>query len=116
MTLSLPYRGTAQRLGGRGLRRDAHAGLAMAPCQKLFQAQGRFPRERLCQLKSKAKFGPSPSGRAGQSLCLRQRRPPVGAAAAGPAPEGRGWPEGTSSSWGQRDGSGAQPGHRDTGT
>ncbi|XP_032911338.1 platelet-activating factor acetylhydrolase isoform X1 [Catharus ustulatus] len=116
MTLSLPYRGTAQRLGGRGLRRDAQALLGMAPCQKhVFQAQERFPPERLSQLKSKAKFGPSPSGRAGQSLCLRRRRPPVGAGAARPAPEGRGWPEGTASSRGQRDGSGAHPGHRTTG-
>ncbi|XP_023780047.1 platelet-activating factor acetylhydrolase isoform X2 [Cyanistes caeruleus] len=117
MTLSLPYRGTAQHLGGRGLRWDAQALLAMAPCQKLaFQAQGRFLPRRLSQLETKAKFGPSPSGRARQSLCLRQRRPPVGAAAARPAPEGRGWPEGTSCCSGQRDGSRGQPGHRITGS
>lgn len=117
MTLSLPYRGTAQHLGGRGLRWDAPALLGMAPCQKLvFPAQGRFFPERLSQLKTKAKFGPSPSGRARQSLCLRQRRPPVGAGAAGPAPEGRGWPEAKSCSSGQRDGTGGQPGHRTTGT
>ncbi|XP_039551919.1 platelet-activating factor acetylhydrolase isoform X2 [Passer montanus] len=115
MTLSLPYRGTAPHRGGRGLRWDA---LGMAPCQKLvFQAQGRFLPERLSQLKTKAKFGPSPSGRARQSLCLlreQQRRPPEGAAAAGPAPEGRGWPEGTSCTSGRRDGSRGQPGHRTT--
>lgn len=115
--LSLPYRGTAQHLGGRGLRWDAQALLRMAPCQRLvFQAQGRFLPERLSQLKTEANFGPSPSGRARRSLCLRQRRPPVGAAGARPAPEGCGWPEETSCSSGQRDGSRARPGHRTTGT
>ncbi|XP_071302971.1 platelet-activating factor acetylhydrolase isoform X2 [Agelaius tricolor] len=115
MTLSLPYRGTAQHLGSRGLRRDAQAVLSMAPCQNfVFQAQGGFLSERLSQLETKAKFGPSPSGRARQSLCLRQRRRPEGAAAARPAPEGRGWPEGTSCSSGRRDGSRGRPGHRTT--
>lgn len=65
--------------------------MRMAPCQRLvFQARGRFLPERLSQLKTEAKFGPSPSGRARRSLCLRHRRPPVGAAGARPAPEGCG--------------------------
>lgn len=101
--------GTAQRRRPR-FRGEAPAGLGV------FQAQGRFLPARLSQMETKAKFGPSPSGRARQSLCLRQRRPPEGAGAAGPAAEGRGRPEGTACSSGQRDGSGGRPGHRTTGT
>ncbi|XP_068867840.1 platelet-activating factor acetylhydrolase isoform X2 [Aphelocoma coerulescens] len=116
VTLSPPHRGTAQHLGGRGPRWDAQALLRMALCQKLVsRAQGRLLPERLSRLKTKAKFGPSPSGRAQRSLCPRQRRPPVGAAGARPAPEGSGWPEGTSCPSGQRDGSRARPGHGTTG-
>lgn len=116
MSLSLPYRGTARHLGGRGLRWDAQALPAMAPRQKLvFQAQGRFLPERLTRLKARAKFGPSPSGGARQSLCLRHRRPPAGAGAARPAPEGRGRPQATPCASGQRDGSAGQPGHRTAG-
>ncbi|XP_064506778.1 platelet-activating factor acetylhydrolase isoform X2 [Pseudopipra pipra] len=113
MIPSLPHGGTARHLGGRGIRRDAQSLLGMAPCQKLvFQAQGRFLPGRLSQLKTKAKFGPSPSGRARQWLCLRDRRPPVGAAAAPLAPQGSGWP---SCSSGRRDGSTGRPGHRTPG-
>ncbi|KAM6207880.1 platelet-activating factor acetylhydrolase isoform 1-T1 [Sarcoramphus papa] len=88
----------------------------MAPCRKLsFQAQGRSLPERLSHLKTKAKFGPSPLGRARQSVCPPERRPAAGAAASRLAPEGRGWPKGPSCSSGQRDGSGGQPGHRTPG-
>ncbi|XP_054051348.1 platelet-activating factor acetylhydrolase isoform X1 [Rissa tridactyla] len=88
----------------------------MSPCRKLvFQVRGRSLPERLSHLKTKAKFGPSPSGRARQSVCPRQRPPPAGTAASRLAPEGRGRPKAPSRSSGQRDGSGGRPGHRTPG-
>lgn len=57
-------------------------GGGMAPCQKLvFQARRRTLPERLSHLKTKAKFGPSPSGAARQPLCPPEPRPAAGAAA-----------------------------------
>lgn len=92
-------------------------GGGMAPCQKLvFQARRRTLPERLSHLKTKAKFGPSPSGAARQPLCPPEPRPAAGAAASRPPPRARGCPKGPSRSSGRWDGSGGWPGHPTPGT
>lgn len=115
---SLPRKGTARHLSSHRVLWGVQCFFGgMAPCRKLvFQVRGRSLPERLSHLKTKAKFGPSPSGRARQSVCPRERRPPAGTAASRLAPEGRGRPKGPSCSSGQRDGSGGRPGHRTPGT